>query len=379
LNIIHIITGLATGGAEKTLFNLLRGGLKNSFDNHVISLGNEDTVGLQIKETGISVTALEMRAGRPSISGMIKLRRAIKKRKPDLIQGWMYHGNLAAFIARKFAPSRPPLVWNIRQSLYDLSQEKWTTRQAIRLNRLLSSSPDTILYNSYVSRKQHESFGFSSKCSEVIPNGIDIQQFSFSMQARTRVRAELGIPEDALVVGHVARFHPMKDHSTFLHATMDLVSRFPKTHFILIGSDVSPENDIFKQLIPAQVRSRFHLLEERNDVPVLMSSMDIFCQSSWSEAFPNVLGEAMATSVPCVATSVGDSERIIGDTGILVPVQNSKALSEGIEKLINMPQEDFRALGERARTRIEANYNLNCVTNQYIELYENLMSEKGER
>jgi len=375
--LIHIITGLNTGGAEWALYNLLYGGLADHFNCHVISLSDEGMMGPQIEALGVPLYILRMRAGRPSFCGFGMLRRVVGEFQPDIVQGWMYHGNLMANLARILAPERPVLAWNIRQSLYDFGREKLMTRQIIRANRFLSSAPDVLLYNSQISRKQHEDFGFALQHGYIIPNGIDVQKFSFSSVSRQYVRSKLAIPADALVVGHVARLHPMKDHPCFLRAASGLALRQPQAHFLLCGRGVLPENKMLEQLIHAQVRDRFHFLGERSDVSDLMSAMDIFCQSSWSEAFSNVLGEAMAVGVPCVATDVGDSAIIIGDTGVVVPPQDENALAAGIESLLTMAQEDRRSLGTNARVRIEANFALGSVVKQYAALYEKLMQKKG--
>lgn len=375
--IIHLITGLATGGAERALYNLLNGGLAGRFDNHIISLSDEGTIGPQIRELKVPVATLGMRGGRPSLSGISKLHRVLREFQPDLIQGWMYHGNLAATLARTLAPGRPVLCWNVRHSLYDLKHEKAMTRQVIRANRFFSSSPEALLYNSRLSREQHEDFGFASRNGRVIPNGIDVQRFCFSDGARKRVRSELNIPATAQVVGHVARLHPMKDHPAFLHAAVDIALRYPEAHFLLSGRGVSMDEKALERLIPPQVRDRFHLLGERSDVSDLMSAMDIFCQSSWSEAFPNVLGEAMATEVPCVATDVGDSAIVIGDTGVMVPPRDHEALAVGIENLLLKTLEERRALGASARARIGTNYTLEAIVGQYAAMYEKLITEKG--
>jgi len=375
---MHIITGLATGGAERALYNLLQGGMAASFGNHVISISDAGTMGPQIEALGVPVTTLGMRAGRPSMAGLLKLRRVIKALCPDLIQGWMYHGNLAATLARSMLSERAALVWNIRQSLYQLGNEKLLTRQIIRANRIFSGSPDALLYNSQLSRQQHEIFGFIANKGQVIPNGIDLRQFRFSKDARDRVRSELAIPKAALIVGHVARLHPMKDHASFLQAAETISLRYPNAHFVLSGRDVYLNNDNLRQKIPTPLQKRFHLLGDRSDVANLMSAMDIFCLSSaWGEGFPNVIGEAMATGLPCVVTDVGDSAIIIGDTGVVVPFKDSMALASGIERLLTMPLEKRRALGAAARTRIETNYTLKMIVKQYVKLYENLMQEKG--
>jgi glycosyltransferase involved in cell wall biosynthesis len=289
----------------------------------------------------------------------------------------MYHGNLAAVAARYLVRRRAIVGWNVRHSLYDLSLEKPMTQKVIRTGRFLSAAVDSLLYNSNISRSQHEDFGFSRDSGLVIPNGINVEQFSRSSGSRDQQRTFLGIPAEAKVVGHIARLHPMKDHAAFLRAAVDLACQYPETHFLLIGRDVSIENKPLQQLIPGQVRNRFHLLGERSNIPELMSAMDIFCLSSaWGEGFPNVIGEAMSTGLPCVATDVGDSAIVIGDTGVVVPPRNEKALAAGIERLLTMRPDDRHRLGSSARARIKENYELGAIVRQYVALYEEIVRKK---
>ena len=318
-------------------------------------------MGPRIRALGVPVMALGMHVNRPSVRGVRNLSKAARAFRPNVIQGWMYHGNLAACMARVLVQGRPALAWNIRHSLYDLKHEKRMTRQVIRANRFFSSMPDAILYNSCLSREQHEAFGYQAERAQIIPNGFDLGRFAPSAQTAALVRKALGIPLDALVVGHVARLHPMKDHAGFLRAAAQVATRHQSVHFVLGGRGVVQQNESLIQLLPREIRGRFHFLGERSDVPDLMCAMDIFCQSSWSEAFPNVLGEAMATAVPCVATDVGDSADIVGDTGVIVPPKNADALVAGLEKVLRMPVEERQALGMAGRARAEQRYSLNAV------------------
>ena len=355
----------------------MQGGLSTRFDSHVISLSDAGTIGPQIEALGVPVITLGMRAGRPTLASLLKLRRVIKTLQPDLIQGWMYHGNLVASLARTMASKDVALLWNIRQSLYEIEKEKRLTRLVIRANRLFSKSPDALLYNSHVSRKQHEAFGFVANSGQVIPNGINCQQFSFSDGVRQRIRNELGVPIDALLVGHVARLHPMKDHANFLQASCMVAQKNANAYFLLSGKGVCLDNESLKQQIPTILQNRFHFLGERIDVADLMSAMDVFSSSSsWGEAFPNVLGEAMAVGVPCVATDVGDSAFIIGDCGVVVKPQDKTALAAGIESLLALPADERQLLGQQARSRIENNFTLNAIVTKYAELYEKTIVEK---
>ena len=372
---LHIISGLTTGGAEKALFNLLNGGLAAHFHCHIVSLRDEGTMGPKLRALGLSVTSIGMGGGSSSsLFALKKLYHIVRTFQPDLIQGWMYHGNLAASLACYFAKGHPALAWNIRHSLYSLRYEKLMMRQIIRINRYFSYTPDVLIYNSQVSRDQHESFGFTSTNGEVIPNGIDVKKFAFSNESRKRIRSVLGIPMDALVLGHVARLHPMKDHSGFLKAAVSLVQNYSHLHLLLSGKDVLLKNYELSQLIPVRLRNRFHLLGDREDVPDLMSAMDVFCLSSaWGEGFPNVIGEAMAAGLTCVATDVGDSALIIGSAGTVVPVQNVDALIKGIGDNLSLTKDERSSLGASGRVRIEDNYTLDVNVNRYVALYTKMI------
>ena len=372
MKILHMITTLSTGGAEQALYRLLAGGLEKRFESLVISLSDEGVFGPLIRDMGVPVYTLGMRRGLPSIGGVYKLRKVVNKFQPDVIQGWMYHGNLAAWLARHLASGLPGLAWNVRHCLYRIENEKPITRLVIRANRFLSGSPAAILYNSCLSRRQHEAFGFNGSLGQVIPNGFDVEQLAPSEHKARTVRAELGIPDKARVVGHVARFHPMKDHRTFVRAAVSVTGLLGDVHIVLCGRDVGPENRALIALIPGELRGRFHFLGERNDVPELMCAMDVFCQSSWSEAFPNVLGEAMSTGVPCVATDVGDSADIVGDTGLVIPPGNETAMTAALKTMLEWSAAKRESLGRAARARINEKFSFQRMLEQYTSFYKGL-------
>jgi glycosyltransferase involved in cell wall biosynthesis len=378
IRVFHVITGLSTGGAERALYNVLTG-FSGKLDSAVISLTDEGTYGQRIRQLGVPVYTLGMRSGLPSLSTLLKLRSLIRQLQPDVIQGWMYHGNLAAWLARRFAPGRPALAWNIRHSLYSLEAEKKLTQQVIKANRRFSSSVGALLYNSRLSRQQHQDFGFCAERGRVIPNGFDLDIWKPRAEPEKQaIRGREEIPEQALVIGHVARFHPMKDHAAFVRAAVRVVKACSKVHIVLVGREVDRNNTALVQLVPPELKGHFHWLGERHDIPSLMPMLDVLCQSSWSEAFPNVLGEAMACGVPCVATDVGDSAFIVGDAGVVVPPRNEDALYTALLNMVNRTQEDRSALGRASRRRVEAEFSLDAVVAQYIGLYEQIAANKDK-
>ncbi|MEJ2645629.1 MAG: glycosyltransferase [Gammaproteobacteria bacterium] len=377
MRVVHVITGLSTGGAERALYSVLAGGLVADGEHTVLSLRDEGSYGTRIRELGVPVRTLGIHRAVPGGGAVFRLVRLVREFNPNLIQGWMYHGNLAASLAKWRMPGRPALAWNIRQCLYTFDAERPITRQVIRANRLLSARPDAILYNSQLSRQQHEEFGFDGSRGGVIPNGFDLEQWRPDGDQRKKVRETLGIPESAPVIGHIARFHPMKDHTLFLRAAVAIAKAHPSVHFVLVGRDVQADNPIFAGIVPGWLENRFLWLGERHDMSGLMQAMDVFCQSSWSEAFPNVVGEAMAAGVPCVVTDVGDSAALVGDTGLVVPSKNENALTQGLLAMVARSDDARRALGKAARARIQTNFSLQHMVRQYSTLYERLVSNRA--
>jgi glycosyltransferase involved in cell wall biosynthesis len=375
--IVHLITGLKTGGAEMMLCKLLSGLDHNRFESTVISLTNSGTLEDKCQALGISVHAIGMKRGRPSFTSIMKLLQIVRKLKPDLIQGWMYHGNLAAQFNAAFSFDRPAVIWNIRQSLYSLNYHKKGTAAVIRACSYISRFPQYIVYNSRISAEQHEAMGYLRNKRVLIPNGFDTDIFRPSREAKKAIRKEWGIPEQSLVIGLIGRYHPMKDHANFVRAAASLVKRYPTTHFIMAGTQVDADNKTLRQHISDMgLGPQMHLLGERSDIHRITAALDISSSSSYAEGFSNVIGEAMACAVPCVVTDVGDSAWVVGDTGRVQPPRNSEALATAWADLIEMGDEKRMHLGQRARQRILDNFSLDAVVRLYEQLYFKVLEKQ---
>lgn len=375
MRILHVITGLNTGGAEMMLYKLLSHGGCGSHTARVVSLIGDGCLSERIQAVGIRVDSLNMKRGVPSFSAMWRLREIIRQERPDIIQGWMYHGNLAAQLAGLFAGDMP-VVWNVRQSLYSLAYEKKGTAAVIRLGRYLSRLPSCIIYNAKISAEQHEALGYYSGKRIIIPNGFDTDVFSPSVEARYSVRSELNLKPDVILIGLIGRYHPMKDHINFFNAASILLRAYPYIHFLLAGTQVDSSNEHLKTIInDLNISANVHLLGERHDISRLNASLDIaVSSSSHAEGFANVIGEAMACGIPCTVTNVGDSAWIIGDTGRVVPPRDPAALAKEWQELIEMGEKERHELGMKARQRVIDNFSIDSALRQYESLYEKVVS-----
>lgn len=372
--ILHIITGLNTGGAETALCRLLETLRPPAFEHVVVALGPPGSLSARIGMVA-QLHHLGMNPARPRPRDLWRLRRIVRVFAPDAAHGWMYHANIAAILAT--IGLGIPVLWGIRHSLYDSEKEKRLTRMAIRCGALLSRRPRHILYNSVVSARQHEVAGYEATRTRVIPNGFDTNVFRPDDAARRRIRDELALPADAFLIGLVARVHPMKDHANFLRAAALFAADYPQANFVLVGDGADAGNTELKGLIDTlRLASSVHLLGRRTDIAAIDAALDIASSSSWGEAFPNVIGEAMACGVPCVATDVGDVREIIGDTGVVVAPRDPSALAAGWTRLAALDAPARRDLGLRARQRVIARYSLQSVSSQYADLYLSLI-QKG--
>jgi len=377
--VAHLITGLYVGGAETMLCQLLEHIDCRRFRAEVISLLPLGPLAARIQSLGVPVRSLELDRARPNPFRLIRLARWLWRRRPDIIQTWMPHSDLAGGLAATVV-GRPPVVWGVHHTDHDSQSSSRrsliTVKTCARLSRLLAAK---IVCCSVASREMCQRFGYDARKLQVIPNGFDLERFRPDPEARNEVRRGLRIPDGSPVVGLVARYHPMKDHRNFLEAACLLHEILPEVHFILCGDQVVRENPALGLLVEQSKHpERFHLLGRRSDIPRVLNAIDIGSLSSSGEAFPLVLGEAMACEKPCVATDVGDAARIVGDTGVVVPPRDPKALMKGWQQLIEMPQPARQDLGRRARQRIQEHFSIGAVVQQYQTLYEELVSGRRQ-
>lgn len=345
------------------------------FESQVVSLLDRGAMGERIEPLGIRVRVLEMPRGPRALVGILRLVRWLRENPVDIIQCWMYHADLVGGLAGRLAGVRR-VIWGIRQSTIDPRGTKrstlWIAKTCARLSGFV---PVRIVCCSQGARQGHAALGYDAAKMVVIPNGFDVDAFRPDPARGGEVRRELGIPEGAPLVGLVARFHPQKDHRTFLAAARRVGERFPNAHFLLCGEGIDSGNATLSGWVRAfGLGERVHLLGERGDVPRLTAALDVACSTSFAEGFPNAVGEAMACGVPCVVTDVGDSAELVGDTGRVVPPEKPNALADGVIELLTAGPEGRRRLAEAARTRVAERYSLPAVVERYQDLYREVLS-----
>jgi glycosyltransferase involved in cell wall biosynthesis len=367
IRICHLINNLDVGGAERALVNIVKHLDPLRFSNEVISLIEPGAFGHDLRKNGIPLISLGMRRGRPTLSGFVKLVRHLHESKPTILQTWLYHSDLIGTVAHHFAPSTR-LLWNLRCT--DIADSPGSTRLLwiARLLARMSRRPNAIIVNSERGKIFHEKMGYRPRRWIELPNGVDTQQFRPRFNMREKLRALLGIQTQGPVIGIVARYHPMKDHATFLQAAAKFSRDYPDARFVLCGTDCDSRNENLNRLISdAGLGDRVILLGVRDDMETVYPAFDLvtLC-STFGEGFPNTLIEAMACGIPCVATDVGASKEIIEDIGLMVPPRDPTALAQAWKSMLTGPIE---TLAIKARKRVVELHRITRVSQLYETAY----------
>jgi glycosyltransferase involved in cell wall biosynthesis len=211
----------------------------------------------------------------------------------------------------------------------------------------------------------------------VVPNGFDVARLAATPEQRAAIRQQCGFGDGTVVVGILGRFHPVKDHQNFVRAAGILAARHPDVRFMMVGRDLDANNrELADWIAQTGFASRFVLLGERRDVPACLSAMDVFCLSSRTEGFPNVVGEAMAMALPCVVTDVGDAAMLVANTGVVVAKENTDALAAGLSRVVDMTPDERIRLGQMAKARIHAEFTMMRARERFEDIYLRLVEEK---
>jgi len=370
MKVMHIISGLTDGGAEAVLYRLCKQDQANY--HYVISLSGVGKYGGKLVALGVSVTTLNMQPGRPSPLAFIRLIRLLRRNKPDVVQTWMYHGDLFGGFAARVAGIRS-VVWGIHNTTLEKDKSKKTTIWIAKLLAKLSWwLPVQIVACAQRAIDVHEALGYDRSKMRFIPNGYDLADFKPGLDPQGELRARLFSDQSIPLIGTVGRFDPQKDHSNLLDALVILRDRGSVFRCVLVGAGLDSSNaQIVEWISQRGLADYVQLLGRRDDIPSIMNALDLHVLSSASEAFPNVVCEAMACGTPCVVTDVGDAAYIVGDTGWVVPPRDASSLAEAIASALRcvMNSEQSSYCSSRARLRIKEYFSIDRMVDGYTVVW----------
>lgn len=374
MKILHIITGLGPGGAESMLKRLILSDPSTLSDKIVVSLTALEVIGKELCAQGVEVHAMEMSSVLGFPGKFFQLCKLIKQSKPDIIQTWMYHADLLGGLAARLSGFKN-IIWGIRIQSVPANNPK--TALVVKISALLSRwIPKKILCVAESAREEHIKYGYDAERMVVVHNGFDFSHFTVSQAQKSVLREECGFSSEDFVVGWLGRFHSEKGQENFIKAAKIVSVKYPKTKFLLIGRRCNAENaTLMGWLTDVGLQDQFVLLGERRDAPACLAIMDLFCMPSSNEGFPNALGEAMASGLPCVATEVGDAAVLASDTVIMVPPENEQALAEGMLKIMALSREQRLQMGEHSKAWVMSEFSIDTSRQRFEAVYLAMLAD----
>ncbi len=366
---LHIITSLDIGGAETMLLRLIKHKSDLVKSTIVVSLTNNGKIGEALEEIGVKVVCLEIKSWSSIFKTLLKLKKIIQNERPTIVHTWMYHANIFGGIAAYLAKSQN-IIWSIRRSEFT-RKESLSTFVIMKIGAMFSSTiPKAIVHVAESGLKNHQKYGYKSNNTLVIPNGFDLEKLKYDQSARKKIRNELNLSNDQILIGCVGRFHVSKGYETLISSSANVLKLHKNVKYLLIGRNLDKRNSILMEWInKTGFPEKFIMVGEKRNIAEYMNAMDVFCLPSITEGFPNVVGEAMASGLPCVATSVGDVEKITGNNAILVKPNNNELLSKGLNKILSMGNKKRKIMGLNGRRKIEKEYPINLICEKYYNLY----------
>jgi len=363
-------------GAENSLLALCEKIDRSRF-TPIFALPDEGPLYHAVKALGIDVFLTRfprIRRGRGVIPATRRLIRLVRERGVRLLHSNSIRTHIYAALTGRSA--HIPVVWHERNMI---------TNEKVDPDRLFSFLPDRIICNSHAIARRFQRRGRLPAKMQVIHNGVNTERFNPGLDP-LRVRTELGISPDEIVVGIASRFNPIKGHEMYFEAARRLIYTMghitAPMRFLVVGGAVFDEDrrrgQFLKDLVAKLSIGRYVLFTGfRQDMPAVYAAMDMLVLSSHTEACGRVILEAMAVGRPIVGTNSGGTPEIIvdGRTGFLVPPNDALALAERVAVLATDPGQR-RKMGEAARTRIEEEFSIEKNVAQIEAIYDALLKEE---
>lgn len=372
LKICFLIRSLGLGGAERQLTLLANGLAERGWDVSIAVLYPGGPLEAELT-TGVRVKWVGKRHRWEAGSVLFRLWRWLRQERPNVLHSYLSVPNIVSAVLGAVVPSLK-IVWGVRASRLELDAYDRFTALTERAVPLFARRADLIIANSEAGRLHCLASGYPGARVIVIPNGIDTRRFVRDQEARVRQRAAWGVRADETLIGLVGRLDATKGHEIFLRAASCLSKRHPGVRHICIGDGPEAARAALKAMAEnLKIADRILWLPAVHDMPAVYSALDVACSSSFTEGFSNVLGEAMACGVPCVATRVGDSERLIGETGEVVPPGDPEALCRAWKKILPRIEREGELLGRRCRERILTHYTREHLLDRTAEALEGVV------
>ncbi|MCK4234467.1 glycosyltransferase [candidate division WOR-3 bacterium] len=366
--ILYIINNLLIGGAEKLLLSVIDKLNKDKYDIMVCCLYSNNPLKSEFEKRGVTVKSLGIKNNR-DILCIFKLVKLLKQERANIVHTHLFYANIYGRIAAKLV--RVPIIISTEHS-----NAPWRNKQRLKLkirlliDRVTAKFCDRIIaISESVKDNLIQWERIDPNKIVVIHNGINIKKYQIMDKNRD------GSSSDS-VIGCIGRLEPIKGHIFFMKAAARIFEKIRNVRFILIG-DGSLRQDLEKLAQDLNISKRVSFLGFRDDIPELLSVIDVFVLPSLWEGFGIVLLEAMAMGKVVVASDVGGISEIVVDkkTGYLCPPMDPNTLADIVVGLLKDPLK-IRTMGLVGRERVKKHFTLDKMVEKTEHVYNTLIIEK---
>ena len=369
-HVMFVTSGLERGGAERQLVIVANALAARGWMVTVLSYLPFSDVSLraEVDESGVCVVSLNVRGGVGRLAGVARAVGVVRRARPDVLVGFMFHGMMTARVAGRLAGA-PAVISAVRNEAHGRTRERvlgatgWMTDAV------------TVMSDSLASHIAERGVASASRLV-VIPNAVDFERYA-ACGCRGGTRRELGAGDGEFLWLAAGRLAPEKDYPGLLRAFAALAGR--RQARLLIAGDGPLRGELAGRVEALGLSGCVRLLGLRDDLPELYRACDALVLSSAWEGMPNVVLEAMASARPVVATAVGAVPEMVtdGETGFVVPPGDYAALAAAMERMMDLAPEERRALGEAGCRAVRSRHSVDSVVDRWEELFGRLLESKS--
>jgi len=375
VRVLVVIDKLTRAGTQRHVVQLVQRLDRSLFEPSVLCLEGGGPLKDEVESLGIPVSVLEIRNWRSArgLAGLATIAREVRARRPAIVHSYLFTANvLVPPIARVLGV---PVVITSRRDLGD-----WRRPHHVWLNRFANGFTDLVLANSLaVRRVVLRAERLPEERLAVVHNGIGD---AGGVDGGNRHRARWGLPGDALVVGSVGNLRGEKDPMTLLRAFASVATTFPEAQLVFAGrtKDTLLAGRLIDLVRERGLATRVHFLGSVDDVPGLLSALDVYASTSVTEGFSNAILEAMRAGLPVVASDAGgNAEQVVHQkTGLVFPVRDHERCAEALRDLLADPRRRA-AFGAAGRVRQREFFLDLTMARKFEAVYGQLLVGKARK
>lgn len=375
IKILHVITTLERGGAQRVLFDLIKNNLDKKIIHIVICLSIETKYTSVFRSNGIKVFHLNGLNIIQSIGILFKLVKKILEIRPDLINSWLYHSDLLASIATLLVPKSIPIIWSIHHSSKKLTGESLHTKISLKLLTLISHLvPKKIIYCSNFANEIHRKLGYKDDKSIIIDNSVDTSIFYPNNNYKHEIRNLIKIKNEEILIGLIARNDPNKGIDMFLKVIKALSKKKTNYKFMICGENMNYKK--LKHQFGSYMNfcsDKLFLLGEIKDPEKIFNSLDLLICPSITESFGLVALESICCGTPVVASNLRAFKEILGEE-FLVKSYKVEFFVEKILFLLSKDRQDLRNYVFKKSQKVSSKFSQEEMIFKYNSIYKKVLN-----